>query len=145
MHAAARARRLRVDEVDAAVGLRDGDGATVAADGDAAWRPVAGEKRRAGIEGPDEPAIAGEIPHERALVIAGAVDGAPVRGDLQSPDVPAVVPAQPLAELAARDVPDEQLPVLVRGHKCPPVGREHEPRDGPGLRAGEAPDRSRAE
>ena len=87
----------------------------------------------AGVEAPDEPAIAGEVPHERALVVARAVEGASVGGDLQSPHVPAVVPAQLLAQFAARDVPDEQLSVVVGGYECPPIGREREPQDGPGA------------
>jgi hypothetical protein len=124
--AAPPAQRLGVEEVDRPVAVSECERAAVRAEREPARKLVivVGDERPRDGERPHEAPVAREIPRERALVVAAAVQGAPVRRNVEAIHLPLGVAPERLADLAAGDVPDDQHAVGSRGHERPPVGRE---------------------
>ena len=117
------AQRLGVDQVHPAVDPRDRERAAVGADGERRGA-LAGLVEGVGAERPPEPAVAGHVPDDRAGVVGGRVERAPVGAEGLAPHR-ATVALESLDRASLSQVPDDHLAVPVRaGDERAPVGAE---------------------
>ena len=128
MQTIAPAQRAGVDQVNRTVRVRHGECLPVRADGDPSGR-IGEREGRFDREGPGQPSFSRKVPQDHLTVVAAGVEGAPVRRNRESRHITAVR-RQLIAELARRDIPDENVTGPVRAHERPAVGRE--------LQAGDA-------